>query len=89
MSDLFADPGLALLERLEAPAPYLARVGSLRRLIDDLDVEIDLFARLIRGRLVADPVTGPCKPSRGSGRSWPRCSWPRSVTCTGSPAQPS
>jgi transposase len=55
MSDLFADPGLALLERLEAPAPYLARVGSLRRLIDDLDVEIDLFARLIRGRLVADP----------------------------------
>jgi len=55
MSDLFADPGLALLERLEAPAPYLARIGSLRRLIDDLDVEIDLFARLIRGRLAADP----------------------------------
>jgi transposase len=45
----------ALLERLDTPAPYLARVGSLRRLIDDLDVEIDLFARLIRGRLVADP----------------------------------
>ena len=55
MSDLFADPGTGLLERLDAPAPYLARVGSLRRLIDDLDVEIDLFARLVRGRLVADP----------------------------------
>ena len=55
MSDLFADAGTALLERLDAPAPYLARVGSLRRLIDDLDVEIDLFARLIRGRLAADP----------------------------------
>ena len=37
------------------PAPYAARVGSLRRLIDDLDVEIDLFARLVRGRLAADP----------------------------------
>jgi transposase len=55
MSDLFADEGTRLLEQLDAPAPYLARVGSLRRLIDDLDVEIDLFARLIRGRLVADP----------------------------------
>ena len=55
MSDLFAPTGIGLLERLDAPAPYLARVGSLRRLIDDLDVEIDLFARLIRGRLAADP----------------------------------
>src|SRR6476659_8789749 len=55
MSDLFAPAGIGLLERLDAPAPYLARVGSLRRLIDDLDVEIDLFARLIRGRLVTDP----------------------------------
>jgi transposase len=55
MSDLFSDAGTALLERFDAPAPYLARVGSLRRLIDDLDVEIDLFARLVRGRLAADP----------------------------------
>ena len=55
MSDLFAPTGIGRLERLDAPAPYLARVGSLRRLIDDLDVEIDLFSRLIRGRLVADP----------------------------------
>jgi len=55
MSDLFADEGTRLLERLDAPAPYLARVGSLRRLIEDLDTEIDLFARLVRGRLVADP----------------------------------
>jgi transposase len=55
MSDLFADEGTRLLERLDAPGPYLARVASLRRLIDDLDVEIDLFARLVGGRLVADP----------------------------------
>ena len=54
MSDLFGDEGTALLERLRAPAPYLARVGSLRRLIDELDEEIDLFDRLVRGRLVKD-----------------------------------
>jgi len=55
MSDLWADPGSRLLEHLDLPAPYLARIGSLRRLIDDLDTEIDLFARLVRGRLVVDP----------------------------------
>ncbi|MGB8382750.1 MAG: IS110 family transposase [Dermatophilaceae bacterium] len=54
MSDLFGDEGTVLLERLRAPAPYLARVGSLRRLIDELDEEIDLFDRLVRGRLVKD-----------------------------------
>jgi len=30
-------------------------VQSLRRLIDDLEDEIDLFGRLTRGRLAADP----------------------------------
>ena len=55
MSDLWADPGSRQLEHLQLPAPYLARIGSLRRLIDDLDEEIDLVARLVRGRLVADP----------------------------------
>jgi transposase len=55
MDDLFTGAGNRLLEQLAAPAPYLARVASLRRLIEDLDVEIDLFAKLVRGRLVADP----------------------------------
>lgn len=54
MSDLFAPNGTRLLEHLRVPAPYLARIGSLRRLLDELDEEIDLFSRLIRGRLVAD-----------------------------------
>ena len=54
MSDLFTPNGTTLLEHLRVPAPYLARVGSLRRLLDQLDEEIDLFSRLIRGRLVAD-----------------------------------
>jgi hypothetical protein len=49
VGDLFAGDGTSLLERLELPSPYLARVGSLRRLIEELDAEIDLFARLVRG----------------------------------------
>jgi hypothetical protein len=34
---------------------YAARVASLRRVMDLLDFEIDLFASLARGRLTADP----------------------------------
>lgn len=55
MSDLFGVAGKSLLERLELPAPYAARIASLRRLIDALDFEIDLFAGLARGRLAREP----------------------------------
>jgi transposase len=55
MSDLFGVPGNDLLDRVPLPGPYAARVQSLRRLIDDLEDEIDLFERLTRGRLAADP----------------------------------
>jgi transposase len=55
MSDLFGINGQDLLDRVAMPRPYTARVQSLRRLIDDLDEEIDLFARLVRGKLVAHP----------------------------------
>jgi transposase len=55
MTDLFGLEGTELLDHLRLPAPYEARVQSLQRLIDDLEDEIDLFARLARGRLVADP----------------------------------
>ncbi len=55
MSGLFSVPGNDLLDRVPLPGPYAARVQSLRRLIDDLEDEIDLFGRLTRGRLVADP----------------------------------
>ena len=55
MSGLFSDRGLELVAAVAAPAPYVARIQSLQRLINDLDVEVDLFARLARGRLVADP----------------------------------
>ena len=34
---------------------YAARIASLRRLIEAFDFEIDVFARLVQGRLAADP----------------------------------
>ena len=55
MSDLFAVAGNDLLDRLTLPAPYAARIASLRRLIDDLDFEIDLFTNLVQGQLRRDP----------------------------------
>lgn len=55
MSDLFTDRGLDLLEAVAAPAPYVARIQSLQRLIEVLDGEVELAARLVRGKLVADP----------------------------------
>lgn len=35
--------------------PYAARIASLRRVMDLLDFEIDIFAGLARGRLAKDP----------------------------------
>jgi transposase len=55
MSDLFGLAGTDLLDALDLPAPYAARVASLRRLMEDLDFEIDLFAGMVRGRLARDP----------------------------------
>jgi transposase len=55
LSDLFGVGGNALLDRLRLPAPYVARIASLRRLLDHLDCEIDLFDNLVRGRLRTDP----------------------------------
>ncbi len=55
MSDLFGIEGTKLLDRLRLPAPYAARIASLRRLMDALDFEIDLFTNLLGGRLRTDP----------------------------------
>jgi transposase len=55
MSDLFGLEGTALLDRLELPAPYAARIGSLRRIMDLLDFEIDHVAGMVRGRLALHP----------------------------------
>jgi transposase len=55
MSDLFGLAGTALLDTLELPKPYAARIASLRRLMDTLGFEIDVFDTLARGRLATDP----------------------------------
>ena len=55
MSDLFGLAGTELLDRLDLPAPYAARIASLRRLMDDLDFEINVFAGIIRGRMAHEP----------------------------------
>jgi transposase len=55
MSDLFGVAGTDLLNGLDLPKPYAARIASLRRIMESLDFEIDLFTGLARGRLAADP----------------------------------
>ena len=59
LNDLFGVAGTEVLDRLvdggRLPGPYVARVRSLRRVIEDLDFEIDLFAGIVRGRLALDP----------------------------------
>ncbi|MEV0792632.1 IS110 family transposase [Kribbella sp. NPDC050459] len=59
MSDLFGVDGTALLDRLrdsaQLPAPYAARIGSLRRVMDGLEFEIEHAAGMVRGRLALHP----------------------------------
>ena len=59
LNDLFGVAGNEVLDRLvdhdRLPGPYAARIRSLRRLIEELDFEIDLFAGIVRGRLARDP----------------------------------
>jgi transposase len=55
VSDLFGVGGQALLDRLRLDPPYAARVGSLRRLIEAFDFEIDIVGRRVAGQLSGHP----------------------------------
>ena len=55
VTDLFGTNGRQLLERVGLAPAMRAKVNSCLRLIDVIDFEIDLFARLVTGRLRADP----------------------------------
>jgi len=55
MNDLFGVAGTDLLDGLDLPGPYAARITSLRRLIEALEFEIDHFAGMTRARLAHDP----------------------------------
>jgi transposase len=54
MTDLFGVEGNLLLDNVTMPAPYKARIASLRRFIEAFDAEIDLFTRLAQRRLTHD-----------------------------------
>ena len=54
-ADLFGTAGTAALDGLDLPAPYAARIASLRRVMDLLDFEIGVFSGLVRSRLATDP----------------------------------
>ena len=55
MSDLFGLEGNQLLDEVALPGPFRARVDSLRRLIEHLDFEIEVFTKISRGRIERDP----------------------------------
>ena len=55
MSDLFGSTGRQLLAATRLSVESRSRVDSLNRLITALDFEIDLYTRLVAGRLRADP----------------------------------
>ena len=55
MSDLFGAAGQQLLATVELAAESRARIDSLLRLITALDFEVELFAKLVAGRLRTHP----------------------------------
>ena len=55
MSDLFGAAGTQLLDRLTLAVAFRARVNSLRRLLDAVEAEIDLFSGMVGARLAPDP----------------------------------
>jgi hypothetical protein len=89
MSDLFGVAGSALLDQVELPTPYRARIDSLRRVMDAVDFEIDVVTRLSRARLARDPgyvAVQRANSSRGAGRRDRRhgtVPWPRTVGALG------
>lgn len=55
MSDLFGVAGQQLLARAEVPAVFRARISSASRVLDCLDFEIEVFTKLLAGRLRTHP----------------------------------
>ena len=55
MSDLFGVAGSQLLDTLPLPQVFAVRVASQRRVIEALTFEVDLFGKLVGGRLARHP----------------------------------
>jgi transposase len=87
MADLFGPAGTALLDQVQLPAPYTARVNSLRRIIDGVSFEITLLTDRVAANLAPIPAIARFRPSPGSARfSRPSPSW-RSGISPASPAR--
>src|SRR4051794_20963604 len=79
MSDLFGVAGHDLLASIRLAPESRARVDSALRLITALGFEVELFGKLVTGRLRADPGYQAIRSSRGWDPCWRRCSSPRSA----------
>ena len=88
MSDLFGVAGQQLLAELSAgtrlSVESRSRLDSALRVIAALEFEIELFTKLVNGRLRTDPAYRAIQAIPGSGRCWRRCSSPRSATSVAS-----
>lgn len=67
MSDVFGVGGSELLDGLDLPGGFGAKVASCRRLLEALDFEESLFAGMIRSRLTGDPGYRACQTLPGVG----------------------
>jgi transposase len=67
VSDLFGVGGQRLLDELELDAPFSARVGSLRRLIDAFTFEIDILTKHTSVQLDTHPGFQAIQAIRGVG----------------------
>ena len=67
MSDLFGAAGQQLLAAVGLATESRARIDSLLRLITALDFEIELFAKLVAGRLRTHPAYQPIQQIPGVG----------------------
>ena len=67
VSDLFGVGGQKLLDELELDAPFNARVGSLRRLIDAFTFEIDILTKSTTAELKAHRGFQAIQAIRGVG----------------------
>jgi transposase len=67
VSDLFGVGGQKLLDQLELDAPFSARVGSLRRLIDAFTFEIDILTKHTSVQLDTHPGFQAIQAIRGVG----------------------
>src|SRR3954468_11523835 len=55
MNDLFGAAGQQLLATADLATESRSRIDSLQRMITALDFEVELFAKLVTGRLRTDP----------------------------------